>query len=1184
MGEYDNLQEELDRAYRRLMKMAETDPQLHQLLPDDKVKASIEEPGIPYQEVLRRGLRGYASRPAFGTRAYERRADQQGRFHRHYLPSYQTVTYGQIEKNIEAVASTWRRHPRHAVKPGEFLAYFVFSGAEMAMIDMATAYGQIIGVPIQANLPAADVMKIFEDTDPAAIVASIENLELAVNYALRQPTIRSLIVIDVDMGIDSERELVEESRARLLADGDRIAFSTFDEFVDYGAQFDWTPLPAPEAGNDAMSMLMYTSGSTGTPKGAIIHHAMNVQFWRIPRHQPSIAVAYAPMNHFTGRIMIHTILAQGGTVYFSLKSDLSTLLDDIRIARPTTVVLLPRMLEQIYQTYQSDVLTRTLAGEDPAAADAAVREQMRKTYLGDRLVVTSTGSAPTSAVARQFVRECFDVVLIEGYGSTETGGGGVTIGNRILRNIVTDYKLIDVPELGYYTSDKPYPRGELALKTRLTTQGYWKRPEATAAIFDSDGYYLTGDIVEERAPDEIVWLDRRNNVVKLSQGEFVAIGPLESKYVGASAVIQQMYIYASSMRSFLLAVVVPDMNVVRDMLAREPSEDELRQLIQTDIQTIARKSDVKSFEIPRDIIIEREPFTLENGLLSSVRKPLRPNLKRRYQERLEALYEDMDRKQQEELTRLRTASAHLPTIDRVVGALKSNLGLDSINSDLNQTYRDLGGDSLGAVTLATLMEEIFEVSLPISLILGPAGTADRMAAYIDNAVSGEGQASPTFESVHGRGADKLEASDLTLDKFFDEETLRGFSRKPSPAHEVKTVLLTGATGFLGRFLCLDWLERLAPVGGKLICVIRADDIDDARARLDAAIGSEDAELSKRFALLAAEHLEVMTGDLALPRLGMSEAQFDYVARVVDKIVHPGALVNHRLSYANLFEPNVVGTAELVRLALTERQKLFDYISTVGVCYAHPALTATDEDVDVRDVASSYPLSDGYANGYNGSKWASEILLREAHDGFGLQVNVFRPGMILAHSRFVGQINAPDLFSRLLYSVAVSGVAPKSFYELATDGERQLAHYDGLPVDFLATVIGELGVHGPAGFETYNLYNPHHDDGVSLDTVVDWIGSAGYPVKRIESHDEWLRLFEQRLSTLPDHQRQHSLLDVMGAFAAPYGIERSPVQTRKLEGFIGKLSRGGEIPHITAELVHKSLMDLTSLNILPHPGR
>ncbi len=75
-------------------------------------------------------------------------------------------------------------------------------------------------------------------------------------------------------------------------------------------------------------------------------------------------------------------------------------------------------------------------------------------------------------------------------------------------------------------------------------------------MFDADGFYRTGDIVAEVGPDQLVYLDRRNNVLKLSQGEFVTVSKLEAVF-GGSPLVRQIYVYGNSARAYLLAVVVP---------------------------------------------------------------------------------------------------------------------------------------------------------------------------------------------------------------------------------------------------------------------------------------------------------------------------------------------------------------------------------------------------------------------------------------------------------------------------------------------------------------------------------------------------------------------------------------------------------------------------------------------------
>ena len=134
--------------------------------------------------------------------------------------------------------------------------------------------------------------------------------------------------------------------------------------------------------------------------------------------------------------------------------------------------------------------------------------------------------------------------------------------------------------------------------------------------------------------------------------------------------------------------------------------------------------------------------------------------------------------------------------------------------------------------------------------------------------NGAGSKRPTFASVHGRGATEVHASDLTLDKFLDAQTLAAAPSLPEPSQEVRTVLLTGATGFLGRYLALEWLERMNLVGGKVICLVRAKDDAAARQRLDETFDSGDAELLSHYRRLAAEHLEVLAGDKGESGLGL----------------------------------------------------------------------------------------------------------------------------------------------------------------------------------------------------------------------------------------------------------------------------------------------------------------------------
>ena len=353
----------------------------------------------------------------------------------------------------------------------------------------------------------------------------------------------------------------------------------------------------------------------------------------------------------------------------------------------------------------------------------------------------------------------------------------------------------------------------------------------------------------------------------------------------------------------------------------------------------------------------------------------------------------------------------LETIGRAAGAL---LGAAAADLQPDAQFTDLGGDSLSALTFANLLHEIFDVDVPVGVIVSPATDLAALAAYVEAERSG-GAKRPTYDAVHGRNATEVHAADLTLDKFIDAATLAAAPALPGPSSEIRTVLLTGATGFLGRYLALEWLERMDLVDGKVICLVRAKTDAEARARLDATFDSGDPKLLAHYRELAAEHLEVIAGDKGEQNLGLDPATWQRLADTVDFIVDPAALVNHVLPYSQLFGPNALGTAELIRIALTSRIKPFAYVSTIGVgAGIEPGKFL--EDIDIRVISPTRAVDGSYANGYGNSKWAGEVLLREAHDLCGLPVSVFRCDMILADTTYAGQLNLPDMFTRMMLSL------------------------------------------------------------------------------------------------------------------------------------------------------------------------
>lgn len=1161
------------------MALAERDPELGRLIPRESAQLAAEQSTDSLAQLIATLLRVYEERPALGQRAYELIRDPAtGRTARRHLPRFETISYGQLRARVEALSCAWRHHDQAPVRTGEFVCLLGFTGIDYVVADLACVYTRAVAVPLQPTMAPDDLAAIMAETAPAAIVASVAHLELAVSLAVADGRVRSIAVMDYDDGDDDDRDRLALARQQVAGSGPGPAVLSLADLVAFGHERQWTPAEPRCCDPARMGSLIYTSGSTGTPKGAIYSEGLMREPWTPASPLPTVTLGYTPMSHTHARKGLARTLLKGGTIYFTLKSDMSTLFEDIRLVRPTTLALIPRVAEAVYHHFHAEVARRAAADARGAATvRSQVIDELRSSYLGDRLISATLLTAPTPQEVRDFLCECFGIDIDETYGMTETGGT-VCIGDRIHRASVIDYRLRDVPELGYFTSDQPFPRGELLVKTRTAISGYFNRPEATAALFDAEGYIATGDIVQELGPDHIVWVDRRNTTLKLSQGEYVPIGALEARFESGIDLIGQIYLYGNSRRPYLLAVVVPDFAAARVRLGPEPDVGDLHDLVLDALQEAKGRLGLRSHEIPRDVIVETEPFTPENGLLSGVRKLLRQNLMRRYGDRLEALYRELDARQRRELTALKQDSAG-STLEKVAHALSATIGVPDLELSTTRTFDDLGGDSLSAVGLSALLEDIFAVPVPVSTITAPGATPLRLASFIDDAVSAGDVALATFGRVHGHAASIVSAGDLKLENFFDT-SLAGPARTGPMRRDVTTVLITGANGYLGRFLTLEWMSRLAERDGRVICVLRAESVAAARRRLEAELVGADPELSSRFQSLAANHLEFVAGDITAPWLGLPQAQYARLAESADLVVHAAALVNHMLPYQHLFGPNVAGTAELIKLALTGKRKRFDYVSSVAVSRLNGGTALHDENADVRDVAA-VPLTGAYINGYVTSKWAAEVLLRESHEKFGLPVNIYRSDMILAHRRYAAQLNVSDTFTRLLYSIVRTGLAPASFYEPAADGGRARAHYDGLPVDFTAAVMARLGDRRDGGYRTVNVVNPH-DDGRSLDTFVDSIAAVGYPVHRIAGYEEWLQRFEGALRALPETARARSSLAILESLRRPRPARPDRTASAQFEAALRELGDDLHVPHLDEPFIQKYLEDLRTLGFIPPP--
>ncbi|ORA09993.1 amino acid adenylation domain-containing protein [Mycobacterium arosiense] len=881
-------------------------------------------------------------------------------------------------------------------------------------------------------------------------------------------------------------------------------------------------LPAPLAGD--IAHIIYTSGTTGVPKGVATTH-QNVTQWLGSLH---VRLPSGP--------------GQVWSQWYSYAFDASVeeiwgaLMHGSRLVIvPESVAALPEHLQDLLIDEQVTVLHQT-----PSAVSA-----LSPRALGSSALVVAAEACSAELVDRWAPGR----MMTNAYGPTETTMC-VAVSRPLSAGAGTPPIGAPVPGAALFVLDawlRPVPlgtAGELYVAGRGLGAGYLRRAGLTASRFVACPFggtgqrmYRTGDLVRWGPDGQLRYLGRIDEQVKI-RGYRIELGEIQAALGGLDAVDQAVVIVREDRPG--------DKRLVGYVTEAAPGALDV-------VTARARlRETLPPYMVPAAlVVIDALPLTV-NGKLDSRGLPAPTYRDAEYR----APGNDIE---------------HL-----VADAYAEVLGLDLVGID--DSFFDLGGDSLSAMRLIATLNKTLHTHLTVRTLFNAptvAGLSRKVNEHADD---------PRFVSVHGPEATEVHAADLKLDKFIDAATLAGVSSLPGPGGEVRTVLLTGATGFLGRYLVLQWLERLELADGKLVCLVRAASDDAARARLEKTFDGGDPQLLRYFQELSADHLEVIAGDKAEPNLALDEQTWQRLTESVDLIVDSAAVVNGALPYSELFGPNVVGTAELLRLALTTKLKRFTYVSTANVGDQIAPATFT-EDADIRVISPSRRNDGSRVNGYGNSKWAAEVLLREANDACGLPVAVFRSGMIMAGTTYAGQLNLSDMVTRMVLSVVATGVAPRSFYRLDAQGDRQRAHYDGLPVDFVAEAIATLGTQVVEGFETYHVMN-RHDDGIGLDEYVDWLIEAGYPIERIENFGEWLRRFEAALRALPDRLREHSILGVLLSTNSQHlqpaePISTSVVSTDRFRAAVqdAKVGPDNDIPHISPAVIVQYVTGLELLGLL-----
>ncbi|MFF8393078.1 amino acid adenylation domain-containing protein [Streptomyces sp. NPDC016172] len=754
----------------------------------------------------------------------------------------------------------------------------------------------------------------------------------------------------------------------------------------------------------------FTSGSTGVPKCALnVHLGLLNRFLTMSRRfEADGAVVLQNSRHVFDSSVWQLLwpLTTGATVVIPVRNDILDLTETMNVIAHHGVTMTD-FVPSIFNTLV------TMLSSDP---------QLKENLRSLRRVLIGGEEISPKAVA-QFRTLLPAVRITNTYGPTECSIGSVfhEVGDEdpipIGRPIDNTVALV-LDQDGNRVA--PGEQGEIYIGGDCLGGGYLNDPEKTAAAFVPNPFpaipgpllYRTGDL--GRADDKGVlhFIGRRDHQVKLN-GVRLELSEVEAALAQHSGVQDAKAVIAGEEGAQrLVAFVLPTTPSVPVDMA--DLRDHLAGLLPPD-------------SIPKSVI-ELTAF------------PLTPNGK-------------TDRRTLAQLAVTATVAAEATEPQGVLeqkiqDVWSTILAIPGIGT--TTSFFEVGGDSLSAQRLASALRTVLGRTLSVREIVSHP-TIRSQAALAD------GGRPPLAKETTER---------LLADLELPADIQRGSGQTWSPG----TVLLTGATGFIGVHLLHELLARTSE---RVVCLIRATDRQSALERVEASL--------KHYGLLDStplDRLVPLNGDLTRPAFGLTHTEHAELADQVDTVVHSAAMVNLLFDYDAHRPANVLGTLEILRFLSTGRRKHLHHISTLGI-FPEDALDEARISERAELVETAIPL-DGYVQ----SKWVAEELVLRARLR-GLESSVYRLGEVAPHSA-TGIPSDRGLIDALLCAAVAHGIHPET-----------RASVDCTPVDYVARLV-------VAGINTGRVGQTYHavqQAGFELDELFQALARRS-PVERVPYQDFW----------------------------------------------------------------------------------
>uniref|UniRef100_A0A8C0FJY7 Long-chain-fatty-acid--CoA ligase n=1 Tax=Bubo bubo TaxID=30461 RepID=A0A8C0FJY7_BUBBB len=619
------------------------------LLTDNNLLSYYFEDGKTLYEVFQRGLHASGNGSCLGYRKPNQ--------------PYQWLTYKQVLDRAQYLGSGLLQKGCKP-SPNQFIGIFAQNRPEWIISEYACYTYSMVAVPLYDTLGPEAIVYIVNKADISIVICDkpekaqtlLENCEQE-----KTPCLKTIILMDL---FDKE---LKDRGAKM-----GVEILALQEVEELGRNNIREPVPPKP---EDLCIVCFTSGTTGNPKGAMLTHqnvvANAAAFLRSTENtvectSSDITMSYLPLAHMFERVVQTVVYSCGAKVGF-FQGDIKLLTDDMKTLKPTLFPVVPRLLNRIYDKIQSGAkspVKRCLLNfavimkmaeikqgiiRNDSIWDQLIFKKVQET-MGGRVRIMVTGAAPISPSVLTFLRAALGCQIFEAYGQTECSAGCTFsmpgdwttghVGAPLACNII---KLDDVEEMNYFSSNN---EGEVCIKGPNVFKGYLKDPEKTAEAIDKDGWLHTGDIGKWLPNGTLKIIDRKKNIFKLAQGEYIAPEKIENVYI-RSAPVAQVFVHGESLRSFLIGIVVPDPETLPEFAAKlgvKGSYEDVcknpavKKAILEDMIRLGREAGLKSFEQVKDLYIHTEMFSVENGLLTPTLKAKRAELVKLFQKQIESLY------------------------------------------------------------------------------------------------------------------------------------------------------------------------------------------------------------------------------------------------------------------------------------------------------------------------------------------------------------------------------------------------------------------------------------------------------------------------------------------------------------------------------------------------------------------